>query len=247
MSQPIITLLTDFGHRDSYVAQMKAVVIRECPAAVIVDITHLIPPQDILAGSITLWQGINGFPDGSIHVAVVDPGVGSTRKLLLAEIDKKIILLPDNGLITWPLLTARSATVHELTWRPLSICNTFHGRDVLAPVAALLGNGKLTIPQITRPIEEPILLNEKPATSIDDAQVVHIDHYGNCLTNIFGTLLNAASIVEGVGPIRRTYSDVDVGKPAALMSSSGLLEIAIRNGSAVDMLGLAIGSKIKIR
>jgi S-adenosylmethionine hydrolase len=237
---PIVTLTTDFGITDSYVAEMKAVLLARCPAARVVDVTHLIPPQDVRAASVTLDRCLRIFPPGTIHLAVVDPGVGTARKLLLVEIAGQLVLCPDNGLITWPWRRALApAIAHQLSREAIrprrgrrgvgsvrgarSVSPTFHGRDLLAPA---------TGPHPAR------------------ATVIHLDHFGNVTTNVPADLVTDARRIRlgrrSLGPIRQTYADVPIGHALALIGSSGLLEIAIRNGHAANALKLKPGDQLTI-
>ena len=252
---PVVTLLTDFGLSDSYVAEMKAVLYGERsridPA--IVDITHEIPPQDVLAASITLERALRAFGAGTIHLAVVDPGVGTQRRILLARVNRQFVLAPDNGLITWAWRRLPHQDISELTWRPRHRPSaTFHGRDIFAPAALLLASGK-TPRQIARPIDDPVLLPIRPATSIKEPIVIlHIDHFGNATTNLPGDVIaerppRTIALGRRRIPFLRCYSDVPDGKPLALIGSSGLLEIAVRNGNAARLLRLQIGRPIAIR
>ena len=252
--RPVITLLTDFGLSDSYVAEMKAVLYGERSRIdpTVVDITHQIPPQEVLAASIALERALRVFGPGTIHLAVVDPGVGSQRRILLARINRQLVLAPDNGLITWPWRRLSHQVVYELTWRPpRHPAATFHGRDIFAPAALLLAGGK-TLRQIARPIDDPGLLPIRPATSLHDSIVIlHIDHFGNATTNLPAELFpkrppRAIVIGRRRIPILLTYADVPEQKPLALIGSSGLLEIAVRNGNAARSLRLQIGQPVKI-
>jgi S-adenosylmethionine hydrolase len=251
-SRPIITLTTDFGIQDYYVAAMKGVLLRHCPEANIIDITHLIPRHDILAGSIALERAIDSFDAGTIHVAVIDPGVGSARRLLIVRLKGQLILCPDNGLITWPWRRHGPGDASELTWRPAECSPTFHGRDVLAPAAANLAAG-YPISPMASPITDPVLLAIAPAKTPGHAVIIHIDHFGNATTNVGPELLaelrNPDVSINGqnVGAVRRSYSDVPVGVPVALIGSSGLLEIAIREGSAAQSFSLRVGDKVHIQ
>jgi len=132
----IVTLLSDFGTRDAYVASMKAAVLKACPDARLIDITHHVPRHDVQCGSITLERAIDGFPAGSVHLAVVDPGVGTDRRILVVEIANQRVICPDNGLITWAWRRHPGGRAYELTWRPAKHSSTFHGRDIMAPAAA---------------------------------------------------------------------------------------------------------------
>ena len=251
---PIVTLTTDFGLTDSYVAEMKGVLLAGCAGVRIVDVTHAIAPQDVLAGSIVLERVVRAFPAGTVHVAVVDPGVGSQRKLILVEVNGQAVLCPDNGLITWSWRRLGPGRASELTWRPAGGASaTFHGRDVLAPVAAMLARGRPARPTLVGPVRDPVLLRVRPAGDRPTrVEVIHVDAFGNATTNVpveaFGRALPKAVRAgrRTVGPVRRTYADVGDREPLALIGSSGLLEIAVRNGSAADKLRLRVGDRLTI-
>ena len=249
-----MTLLTDFGLTDSYVAQMKAVLIRSCPEARLIDVTHQVPRHDVLCGSITLERAVDGFPPGTVHLAVVDPGVGSDRRLLIARVNEQLIVAPDNGLITWSWRMHGGDDTFELTWRPKQTpSQTFHGRDILAPVAAQLACGTLPS-ELGRLIDDPILLDVAPVPKLaTQGQIIHLDHFGNATTNIpvnaLGPKPQATVHVNrrAIGKLRKTYWDVAPGKPLALIGSSGLLEIAVRDGSAKDELNVRVGDAVALR
>lgn len=246
-TRPIVTFTTDFGIADAYVAEMKAAVLRVCPDANLIDITHGIPPQDVRSGSIALQRAVHAFSAGTIHVAVVDPLVGSDRKLLVAHVDGQTVLAPDNGLITWTYRLAKSITTQELLYRPKpNASSTFHGRDIFAPAAGLIAAGKGEAVPVGR-LDHPNLLDIAPARSLDEAVVLHVDHYGNITTNVPAALVTPDTYVLDVGPVRRTYCDVAIGEPLALINSAGLLEIAVRNQNAASQLGLPVGSKVRFR
>jgi S-adenosylmethionine hydrolase len=249
---PIFTLTTDFGLTDSYVAEIKAVLLTHQPAARIVDITHLIAPQDVLAASFTLERALRIFPAKTLHIAVVDPGVGTDRRLLLARIAGQSVLCPDNGLITWPWRRFPNPTACELTWRPTRLSHTFHGRDVMAPAAAILASSAAAARRLAGPSIEPVLLDVR-ATPPHPSQAVilRIDHFGNATTNAPAEhLIPSPKRIRlgrrSLGPVRRTYGDVPPGQPLALIGSSGLLEIAVRDGHAARALQLTIGQGIAI-
>ncbi len=251
--RPIVTLTTDFGTRDSYVSVMKAVLLRHCPEARLIDVTHDLPRHDILCGSITLERAIDGFPPGSVHLAVVDPGVGTERRILVTQINRQTVVSPDNGLITWPWRRLGPAKSHELTWRPTGATSaTFHGRDILAPAAGMLAAGT-PLSELARPIDDPVLLDITPALEFPArAKVIHIDHFGNATTNLSHDVLASETVhsvrVKGrtIGKVRRTYWDVAPGKPLALIGSSGLLEIAVRDGSAAEDLKIRVGDEVEV-
>ena len=248
--RPIVTLLTDFGTRDYYVAAMKAVLVGECPEVRLIDITHHVPRHDILCASITLERAIDGFLPGTVHLAVVDPGVGSDRRILVVEINRQTAVCPDNGLITWAWRRIGGARAYELTWRPGQSSTTFHGRDIMAPAAGMLARGE-PVEKLARPITDPILLDLAPSTG-NGARVVHVDVFGNATTNMdheTAQRFSGKSFRVGnhrIGSLRRTYVDVAPGTPLALIGSSGLLEIAVRDGSAEDQLGLRVGDVVSV-
>jgi len=253
--RPIITLTTDFGLADFYVAAMKAVLIRHSPETRLIDVTHQVPRQDILCGSITLERAVDGFPPGTVHLAVVDPGVGTARRLIVAELHRQLIVCPDNGLITWADRQHGPAKFHEITWRPPKHSATFHGRDILAPVAAMLSTKPDDLSKLTRPIDDPVLLDAAPARPSDRrGRIIHIDHFGNATSNIPLVSLNGHPLkpvvrIKGksVGRLRRTYSDVAPGEPLALVGSSGLLEVAVRDGSAAKSMKIHVGDEIVLK
>jgi S-adenosylmethionine hydrolase len=250
---PIVTLTTDFGLTDSYVAEMKGVLLARCPDVRIVDVTHGVPPQDVLAGGFAVERVLRAFPAGTVHVAVVDPGVGSDRRILCMELHGQHVLCPDNGLITWAWRRLGGGVANELTWRPPQTSATFHGRDIFAPAAAMLASGDPSAPGLSGPPVEPILLPIFPTPGRPtEAEVIHIDHFGNVTTNVPVEAIGAPppKVIRladrSLGPIRRTYADVPEGEPLALIGSSGLLEIAVRNGNAAHTLGLRVGDRLTI-
>ena len=244
-----ITLLTDFGTADYFVGAMKGVILSINPQAVIVDITHEIPGQDVAAGAFTVLAAYDTFPSGTIHVAVVDPGVGSSRRPIVVAAGNHFFVGPDNGIFTY--IYDRNAdfqTFHitdEKYFRhPVS--NTFHGRDIFAPVAAELSTDidpSSLGPRIENPIH--ILKSAEP-------HVIHIDRFGNLITNITrdqfqdGTRL----LVNGkVISVFRNFFGENVGEadePFAIWGSAGFLEIAVNGRSAAEMLGVKRGSEIHI-
>ena len=244
--RPIVTLTTDFGTADHYVAAMKAAVLRACPAATLVDVTHAVPRQDVTAGAFVLERAIAAFDPGTVHLAVVDPGVGTARRLLVATVAGQTVVCPDNGLLTWAWRRNADARAAELTWRPAVSSHTFHGRDVMAPVAGRLAAGEA----FDGPPAEPVLLGLDVSPALDAGVIVYVDVYGNATTNVLAERLPDGGRwhVNGrdVGPLRRTYADVPVGTPLALVGSSGLLEIAVRNGSAADVLGSCVGDPVTL-
>ncbi len=199
-----------------------------------------------------LERAIDGFPPGTVHLAVVDPGVGTDRRILIVEIHGQLAVCPDNGLITWAWRRLGPGQAHELKWRPPKASWTFHGRDILGPAAGMLVAGK-PINEIADPIDDPVLLDIVPAKApARRGRIIHIDHYGNAMTNIpreaFGIGRKAKITVAGkpVGRPKRTYCDTAPGLPLALFGSAGLLEIAVRDGSAAKSLALHVGDEVVV-
>ncbi len=264
---PLITLTTDFGTRDSYVGVMKGVLLGICPTAHLVDITHAITPQNVVEAVFVLDTFVPYFPPGTIHLVVVDPGVGSERRALALATPDAYFVGPDNGVfsIIWQTALARWSTTDvravELTeprfWR-MPASATFHGRDIFAPVAAHLAQGvALTA---LGPDLDTITLLEVPAPVRTDSnslrgQIVYVDHFGNCISNITTTHLAPFGamhdLVISVGKhtitgICYTYAAVAPGAALALIGSSGHLEVAIRDGNAHQLLAIAPGTIVVV-
>jgi S-adenosyl-L-methionine hydrolase (adenosine-forming) len=256
----VITLLTDFGLRDAYVGAMKGVILGVAPDARIVDISHEVAPQDVVEGAWLLAAAFRYFPPGAVHVAVVDPEVGSNRRAVAAEAGGWRFVGPDNGVLSWALEDAGDVTAVELTndryFRP-EVSRTFHGRDVFAPVAAHLASGVPLedlgprVHDLARlPVPEPVVERDRIT-----CEIVHVDRFGNCVTGLTGAKLDAwaagrpldVSVAgRSLGPPRATYAEVDPGEPLALVESTGRLEVAVRNGDAAADLALARGWQITI-
>jgi S-adenosylmethionine hydrolase len=257
----IITLLTDFGQESFFPAAMKGVIMGICPEARIVDITHAVPEHDIVAGGYALYATYRNFPPGTVHVAVVDPGVGTERTIIAVRMHGYTFLTPDNGLMSFLLKSDTPEAIFTVENRDLmapKISPTFHGRDVFAYVAAHLACG-LPIEQVGPRRRELVRLHISSAhvgDGVIDGEVVSIDRFGNVVTNIRGDLLPAdparrAAVVvtmsgHVVSGIKSTYADVDLGQLVAYVGSSGLLEIGRNRGSARDVLGAGIGHPIKV-
>jgi len=244
----VITLLTDFGTADGYVGEMKGALLSELPGATIVDISHDIPPHDVELGRLTVARYWRRFPRGTVHVAVVDPGVGSTRASLAIASDGWYLVGPDNGLLS-PALLMSDARAVELNV-PQHASPTFHGRDVFAPAAAELAHG-VDVDALGVPATSPII-RRTPEPHRDGSghlvgEVIAIDHFGNAITNLV-SMRGARLVVNGREiPLRRTYADLDAGELGALVGSTGLIEIVVREGRAADMLGLERGMKVSLR
>lgn len=228
----IITLTTDFGTRDGYVAAMKGVMLGLAPGVTLVDVTHEVAPQDVWEGAFVLAQVAGFFPPGTVHVAVVDPGVGTARAGIVIETDKAMFVGPDNGVLTLAAPAGRAFRIEDVSLFLAPVSATFHGRDVFAPIAARLAQG-LPVPQVGPPHKPKRLVWRK------DPAVVAVDRFGNLILSFGEVPPQAQAIdVDGLGraPLRQTYSDVAPGELVAYVGSSGLLEVAVRNGSAVSRM-----------
>ena len=198
-SRPIVTLLTDFGTVDGYVAAMKGVILSQAPAATVVDATHEIPPQDVLAGAWALRQYALLFPPGTIHVAVVDPGVGTARRALLVEADERLYLAPDNGILGWVVRGAKAVRRRALlrdVRLPGETSSTFHGRDIFAFAAGVLASRKRTVDDVSTGIEDiewPAWVEPARDGVSLAGSVIHVDAFGNLVTNIERATLEQAS------------------------------------------------------
>lgn len=264
----LITLLTDFGTRDTYVGQMKGVILGIAPMATIVDLTHEVAPQRITEGAFLLETGLPAFPPGTIHLAVVDPGVGTARRAIAIATAQALFVGPDNGLLSAALPEAarpddapgvvpvpEGVTVVELAnpaYRRALVSNTFHGRDVFAPAAAHLAAGvpvEALGPRRTSLIALPPFRARRLPDDSLEAEIVSIDRFGNAITTARAQELPAGPFTVIVrehavaGPVA-TYAEAR--GPAALVGSSGYLEIAVPNGSAAVRLGLQLGDRVRI-
>lgn len=246
---PIITLLTDFGTADGYVAEMKGVILSAAPNATIIDVSHDVAPQDVEGARLAVARYWRRFPSDTVHVCVVDPGVGSTRMAIAVSSDGRLLVGPDNGVLS-PALLAPSACVVELPV-PARAAATFHGRDVFAPAAARLALGE-SLDALGASVEAPIVRRTPESRRREDGaivgEVIAIDRFGNAITNLMARVANARVVVAGHEiPVARTYADVEPGALVALTGSNGLLEIAVRDGNAVARLGLVRGAPVVLR
>lgn len=250
MEPAVITLLTDFGREDGYVAAMEGVILSQCPQANIVHAGHDIPPQDILGAAYVLGQYWRYYPDGCIHVIVVDPGVGTKRKILLVEADNQILIAPDNGVLSLVFRETQQASIRILNEdfsRPGPTSETFHGRDIFSYAAACLASGRESLDRISSACQHaPADVWPEPSvegTGITGC-IVHVDHFGTLITNIHRRTLPAhdecvSSVVTGTSDVIRVVSTYAEGKDnelIALWGSSGFLEISLKNGSAAEHL-----------
>jgi S-adenosylmethionine hydrolase len=242
----LITLLTDFGTADGYVGELKGVLYSAAPDSVIVDLSHDLPPQDVETGRLAVARYWRRFPPGTVHLVIVDPGVGSGRAALAASSDGRFFVGPDNGVLSPPLLVPGAHAV-EL---PVAAgaAATFHGRDVFAPAAAALARGT-PLQSLGTPFASPVLRRTpEPVRGADGSlrgEIIAVDRFGNAITNLVAARAGRLEIGGRSIPVRRTYADVATGELLALAGSSGLLEIACRDGSAATALGAARGAVVR--
>jgi S-adenosylmethionine hydrolase len=252
--RPIITLLTDFGTIDPFIGQMKGVIAMRCPRANVVDLTHAIEPQNVKQAGYVLADSWRFFQPGTIHVAVIDPGVGSARRIIAAAVDDQIMIAPDNGLLTAVFADTPPREVRVLENPDLflkSVSNTFHGRDKFAPAAGLLAAG-LRYEEAGATIDDWQTLDLPQPVVNDDGsvrgEVILVDRFGNAITNIRGPQLPMMPVIEigqtQIEGLKRAYSEAEEGEPLAIISSGGRLEIAVNQGSAVERFGVSIGAAI---
>jgi S-adenosylmethionine hydrolase len=252
----IISLLTDFGTRDGYVGVMKGVLSTLAPEVRFIDISHEISPQDVASARFLLKHSFSWFPPGTVHLAVVDPGVGSGRRGLAIEVRGHFFVGPDNGLFT-PIL--EGAKVHSLEvsdyWLPRQSA-TFHGRDIFSPVAAHLARG-VPLERFGPPVDHPVRLEEpEPSRAQEDwmGEVVYVDRFGNAVTNFTETWIEENRLSEDRGtlftpdgadwPIVRTYSSVATGVRCAVMGGFACWELSINQGNASEKHGFGTGTRV---
>jgi len=259
--EPLITLLSDFGLRDPYVAEMKAVILSICPNASIVDVSHEVDKYDVRMGAYVLARAAPYFPKGTIHVAVVDPGVGTERKPIIITTIHSIYVGPDNGLLMPSAQKEKVSSVHEITnpkYMLRRISSTFHGRDVFSPIAAYLAQGILVSdfgPEISDfcvpSFAQPSILEH-----VIKGEVIYVDGFGNVVTNITAEHLNLINAKEGkrlsvalknkniAVKLCSTYGEVPANTPLAVVGSGGFLELAVNQGDASKSFRAKTGDKI---
>ena len=261
MSHPIITLTTDYGTADHLVAAIKGVILKINPEAQIIDISHGVLPFDILDGALTIGQAYRYYPPRTIHVVVVDPGVGSQRRPILVSGDQHYFIAPDNGVLSLvyerePKVIVRHVTSEHYFQNPIS--NTFHGRDIFAPVAAWLGKNWQT-PSFGDEVTDYVRFSmpkPKAANNTVKAVVLKVDNFGNLITNLtpedvpqilagganFKITLGGKSITK----LSQTYAQGAQGEPIAIVGSSGFLEVSINRGSAARTLNVQRGAEVTV-
>jgi S-adenosylmethionine hydrolase len=250
-----ITLLTDFGTRDGYVAAMKGVIASIFPGVAVDDVSHEIEPGDIRGAALVLSRYWRLYPTGTVHLAVIDPGVGTERAALAAEADRRLFVAPDNGVLSriqdaWPGM--RFVRIESPQFVSADPSRTFHGRDVFAPAAAHLARG-IHLSRLGRPVTSPLRIEEPSASWANQAlvgEVVSLDRFGNLVTNLPGTSVGSDYEVEIGGktiPVVGTYGEVPAGSVGAVVNSDGRVEVAARERSAADLLSAGIGTRVSLR
>jgi S-adenosylmethionine hydrolase len=258
MSRPVITLTTDFGQTDGYVGAMKGVILSICPQAEMVDISHQIRPQAVQQAAYVLSTVVGYFPPGAVHLAVVDPGVGSPRRAVAVQTERATYVGPDNGVFGLALTQDPARQAVHLTARRYRLSTasaTFHGRDVFAPAAAHLACGVAldelgeALP-VSELVDLPISAPQHQTGGGWRCAILHVDRFGNLITN-FRLSPQQRNLKVGaggrwIGSLHRTFADVAPGELVAYTGSSGYLEIAVREGSAADYLSLGPGDPVQI-
>ena len=261
MSQPIITLTTDFGQADGYAGAMKGIILGICPEAIVVDISHEIRPQAVRQAAYVLSTVTPHFPPGTIHLVVVDPGVGSARRPIAVRTGRAIYVAPDNGVLSLALsIDPPEVAVQLHAAQPMSA--TFHGRDLFAPAAARLACG-VDLTKMGKPISLaglvtlPNLSAQRQPDGSWLGQIVHVDRFGNLISDVEYPMTKDQSTDPGsrvavwvgkekIAGLLVTYSDVTPGDLVAYVGSSGHVEIAVRDGSAAARLGVGVGDAVRV-
>ena len=257
----IITLTTDFGLDDIYAGVMKGVILSINPACTIVDITHAVAPLDIAAGALALESACPYFPQGTIHVAIVDPGVGGGRRQIVVHTDRSLFVGPDNGILSFVLSGPGLKAVYELTAAEYFLPEpsaTFHGRDIFGPAAAHLSKG-VPPERMGRRIDDPVMLPQAVPVlqgNMLEGRIMHIDRFGNLITNIRRDMLEGFVLeshirvdVKGttMTKLMPSYAAAQEGELFCIIGSSGRLEISLKNGSAAARLGACRGDSIVLK
>lgn len=253
----LITLTTDFGVTDGYVAAMKGVILGIAPQVTLVDITHQIAPQQVTQAAYVLQSVLPCFPPDAIHVVVVDPGVGSERRPLAVQTNRALLVGPDNGVFTYALQADPAAlcvVLDQPIWQRLPVSRTFHGRDIFAPAAAHLANG-VTLAQLGTRVLDPLRLEVAAphrAHGLLHGSIVHVDRFGNLISNIPGDWLIGGHWLIHIGQqtidgLSLTYAEAAPGALLALISSDGTLEVAVREGDAAHRLAAGVGAAVTVK
>jgi len=260
----IVTFTTDFGDRDHYVAAMKGVVLQIAPRSVLVDVTHKIEPQNVLQAAFVIRQVWPSFPRGTIHVVVVDPGVGTSRRIVAVQYAGQVVICPDNGIVSLLQRDIQLEVLREVANRQLfapgATSATFHGRDIIAPVAGHMSRG-LRLAQVGPLTEELEVLDlPKPERMPDRSlkgEVIYVDAFGNLVTNLTREDLPPTFAARpeahvwlgerDVGAVQQTYARASSGEALALIGSVDLLEIAVSGGNAAEVLKTGVGASVAVK
>lgn len=258
-----IVLLTDFGSKDHYAGVMKGVILSISPRAGIVDLTHEVPPHDVLAAAYLLRCSVPYFPAGSVFAAVVDPGVGTARRAIAVKADGIFLIGPDNGIFDAVMRVAATceirAIVREKYFRRNRVGDTFHGRDIFAPVAARLCRQPRIFSDLGPKVKDPVTLKWPKVRSGKGSlrgEIIYVDRFGNAITNLTRSIIakvlggRRAGVCAGgkrVGPIHKTYEELTAGRLGALYNSEDDLELAYSRGSAARQARLSPGTKVEVR
>ena len=249
-----ITLLTDFGTRDGYVGALKAVMASIFPGVIVDDVSHSIEFGNVDAAGLTLSRYWNRYPPGTTHLAVVDPGVGTERRALAVEADRRFVVAPDNGVLSRVLdasIEPKIVSIENTDFMLPEPSATFHGRDVFAPAAAYLARG-VHLSRLGPLVNDPVRVDEPAVLQEGESivgEVVSLDRFGNLVTNLPGAVFDEGAGVEIEGqriPVARTYGDVPPNSLVALVNSDGRVEVAARDRSAADLLNAAVGTRVRI-
>ncbi len=239
----MILLFTDFGVHDPYVGQIHTVLTEQAPGTPVIDLCHHIPGFDIKAGAYLLAALTDQMPHDAVCLGIVDPGVGGRREAIMVRADGRWFVGPDNGLLAMVMRRAREVAAYRIDWRPVALSDSFHGRDLFAPVAAMLARG--TLPPSTA--DHPAM--DAPGWPDDWGAVIYIDHYGNAISGLRASAIDVESVIEVGGmTIRyaRTFSEAPPGRPFWYANSLGLLEIAMNQDNAARRLDLRPGDAVGI-
>ena len=250
----IITLTTDFGTRDWFVGSMKGVILGVNPQAVVVDITHEIPTGNVRAGAFALAASCRCFPRQTVHIAVVDPGVGSHRAAIVVKTSDYCFVGPDNGILSLALAKEKVLEIWQVeneNYFQQPVSNTFHGRDIFAPVAAHLTH-RILMDSLGPPLKDYVRLDWPKPQVVDGllrGEIIYIDHFGNAISNIEppGKSAGTVRIPNKVEcSIQEFYQAVPVGRPLAILGSTGYLEIAVNGGNAAQTFSLKLGDPVEL-
>ncbi|HEY9517438.1 MAG TPA: SAM-dependent chlorinase/fluorinase [Gemmatimonadaceae bacterium] len=241
----VISLLTDFGTADGYVGEMKGVILSMAPGVGVVDISHDVVPQDVDGARLAVARYWRRFPEGTVHLVVVDPGVGTARAAIAVSSDGRFLVGPDNGVLS-PALLVSGARVVSLPL-PAHATATFHGRDVFAPASALLASG-VPLDRLGLDFDSPVIRRTPEARRLDNGaiagEVIAVDSFGNLVTNLVAIRGGTLEIAGRTIVVRRTYADVPAGEVIALVGSIGFVEVAVRDGNAARVLQVARGAPV---